>query len=125
MRFSWEAVTSLSPPVTYNLQIAKDLDFTSLVLEKTGLKNSECLISKDDNLNLKKGTDYYWRVKAVDAAHNASDWSTPSSFRFAPKASFPAWAIYTLICLAALIAALLAFRFGRRSALHYYNHYNQ
>jgi len=118
IRFSWQAVSSLSSPVTYNLQISKNLDFTSPLLDKTGLENSERLISKSDNLKFKKGVVYYWRVKAVDAAHNSSDWSPAGSFRFAPKSAFPGWATYTLISIGAVIAVLFAFRLGRKTAFH-------
>ena len=118
IRFSWQAVSSLSPPVTYHLQIAKDLDFTSPLLDKTGLDNSELLVSKDDNLKFKKGVTYYWRVQAVDAARNTSGWSTAGSFVFAPVSAFPSWATYTLISIGAVIVALLAFRLGRKTAFH-------
>jgi hypothetical protein len=118
IHFSWQAVSSLSSPVTYDLQITKDLDFTSPLLDKKNLVVSERLISKDDNLKLKKGIAYYWRVQAIDAAHNTSGWSAIGSFRFAPRSAFPSWAIYTLISIGAAIAALLAFRFGRKSAFH-------
>jgi len=39
--FDWEDVTDDSLPVTYTLQIASDKDFSSLVLEKEGLTESE------------------------------------------------------------------------------------
>jgi hypothetical protein len=116
IRFSWNAVTSLSPPVTYDLQIASSLDFTSTVLVETGLKSSDILISKDSETKLKKGATYYWRVKAVDAAMNSSDWSPAGSFLFTPKSTFPSWAIYMLISIAAVIAILFAYRLGRKTA---------
>ncbi|MGD1118889.1 MAG: hypothetical protein ABR886_05320 [Dehalococcoidales bacterium] len=118
IRFSWQAVISLSPPVTYDLQIAKDLDFTTVILDKTGLTNPDRLIAKTDNLKLKKGVIYYWRIKAIDDARNSSAWSPAGSFRFSPKSSFPSWAIYTLIFIAAVIAVLIAFRLGRKNAFH-------
>ena len=118
IRFSWQAVGSLSPPVTYNLQIAANLDFTSNLLDETGLTGSEYLVSPEDDLKLERNTDYYWRVKAVDNAHNESDWSTAGSFYFISASGFPEWAKYTLISLGALIAVLLAFRAGRRTAYH-------
>ena len=118
IHFSWQAVSSLSPPVTYNLQIAKDLDFTSPLLDKTGLVNPEQLVSKDDHVKFKKGVIYYWRVKAIDAAHNKSDWSPTGSFRFMPVSAFPSWATYTLISIGAILAVLIAFRFGRKTAFH-------
>jgi hypothetical protein len=118
IRFGWQEVTSLSLPITYRLEISDELGFTPPLLEKTGLKTAEVLVTADDNIKLKKGTVYYWRVQAVDADKNASDWSATGSFRFMPKSVFPVWAIFTLIGIAALIAALLTYRLGRRSVLH-------
>lgn len=120
IRFSWQAVTSLSPPVTYDFQISQNLDFTTPILDEAGLGNSELLVTKENNLKLKKGVVYYWRVKAVDAAHNSSDWSPTGSFRFAPKSAFPGWAIYTMISIGAVIAVLFAFRLGRKTAYPQY-----
>jgi hypothetical protein len=118
IRFSWQGVVSLSTPVTYDLQISKNLDFSSPLLDKTDLENPGSLITKDDNLKLKKGVTYYWRVKAIDAASNTSGWSPAGSFRFAPKSAFPGWATYTLISIGVVIAILFAFRLGRKTAFH-------
>ena len=117
IRFSWQAVSSLSPPITFVLQIATDLDFTSPMLDRTNLTNNDYLVSKDDNLKFKKGIAYYWRVKAIDAAHNESDWSVAGSF-YVPSAGFPSWGTYSLISLGTIIIALLAFRLGRQTAFH-------
>lgn len=118
IRFSWEPVSSLSPPVTYTLQIAGNLDFTSPLLDKTGLTNSEHLVSREEDLKFKTHMSYYWRVKAVDNARNESDWSAAGSFYLVSISSFPGWATYTLIGVGAAIAVLLAFRAGRRTAYH-------
>ena len=114
--FNWQAVTSLSPPVTYNLQVATDLNFTSLVFEKTELTDSEYLMTEEDGPELEKEITYYWRIKAVDSANNESDWSAPGSFNTGSSFSFPAWAIYTLIGIVVIIVGFLAFRVGRRTA---------
>jgi hypothetical protein len=114
--FKWQAVTNLSPPISYNLQVATDPDFTSIFFEIEGLTDSEYLITEEDEPELKKEQVYYWRVKAIDSASNESDWSAPSSFSVASSFSFPGWAIYTLIGIGVIIIAFLAFRAGRRTA---------
>jgi hypothetical protein len=117
IRFNWQSVSSLSPPVTYNLELASDLGFTSILLDKTGLTVPDYLVSKEHKLKLKNNVIYYWRVKAVDNARNASEWSETGSFTFSGP-GFPVWAIYILIFLAAAIAVLIAFRWGRKTAYH-------
>jgi hypothetical protein len=117
IRFSWQAASSLSPPVTYILQIDANPGFITPILNLSGLSASEYLITEENNLQLENKT-YYWRVKAVDNALNAGDWSTIGSFNFLPPSGFPGWATYTLVTIAVIIAILLAFRTGRRTAYH-------
>jgi hypothetical protein len=118
IHFSWQSTESLSPPLTYNLQIAANPDFASPLLNKTGLTIAGYLISEADDLKFEMNMTYYWRVKAIDAAHNSSDWSTTGSFYFISTSGFPGWATYTLISVGGLIAIILAFRAGRRTAYH-------
>ena len=71
----WEDVTDPSG-VSYTLQIASDIDFDTIVLEKTGLINSEYPITIEDGLeSTDKENPYYWRVKAIDGAFNESEWT--------------------------------------------------
>jgi hypothetical protein len=118
LRFSWESSASLSPPVTYTLQIAASPDFTVPLLNKTDLSATESLITEEEGLQLESDTAYYWRVKAIDNARNSGDWSAVGSFVFTPSGGFPGWATIILIILAFIIAVLLAFRTGRRTAYH-------
>jgi len=118
IHFSWQTNTSVGLPLTYNLQIAANSDFSSLILSKTGLTVPEYLASEEDNLNFEKNMTYYWRVKAIDTNHISSDWSITDSFYFISTAGFPGWATYLLISIGGLIAIALAFRAGRRSAYH-------
>jgi hypothetical protein len=118
VHFSWESTTSLSPPLTYQLQIAANPDFASLILNKTELTSSDYIVSEDSNLNLKNDTTYYWRVKATDKSLNSSDWSATGSFNFIAPSGFPVWAICVLAIFGGLIALLVAFRAGRRTAYH-------
>ncbi|HEY83433.1 MAG TPA: hypothetical protein G4O01_09160 [Dehalococcoidia bacterium] len=115
--FDWEDVSSLSPPVTYHLQVASDRGFTDMVLEKKGLTDSEYALSKEEKLAaVKKEFPYYWRVRAIDDALNEGEWSAPGSFYVG--FTLPSWAIYTLIGFGAIIIGFLAFLLGRRTAYY-------
>jgi len=115
--FNWQSVTSLSPPVTYTLQVSTDLNFTSTMLEKKGLADSEYTMTEDEELlDVRPEAPYYWRVKAIDSAGNESEWSAPWSFYTGSSFTFPGWAIYTLIGIGVIIVGFLAFRVGRRTA---------
>lgn len=114
-RFAWQAVSSLSPPVLYTLQVAAKDDFKSPAVEKTGLAATEYTLPEDNPL-ARGGTLYYWRVRATDAAGNASDWSKPASFTPGSSFRFPAWAIYSLIGVAAAAAIFLAYYLGKSHA---------
>ena len=76
----WQEVTDRSG-VTYTLQIATDATFSSLILQKQGLTTPAYTLIEEETLkSVSKKTPYYWRVKAIDAASNESEWSTPSTF---------------------------------------------
>ena len=117
--FDWEDVTSLSPPVTYRLQVASDKNFSSIVLEKDGLAGSEYTITEEEKLAaVKKEVPYYWRVKAVDGAANESEWAAPWSFYVGLAFALPGWAMYLLIGIGALLVGFVAFLVGRRTAYY-------
>ncbi|MFQ6121666.1 MAG: hypothetical protein ACE5LA_01210 [Dehalococcoidales bacterium] len=117
--FDWEDVTSLSPPITYHLQVASDENFDSIVLEKQGLAESEYTLTKEEKLAaVKKEVPYYWRVKAIDDAANESEWSTPWSFYVGFSFALPGWAAYILIGLGVLLVGFVAFLVGRRTAYY-------
>ena len=118
IHFSWESAAGLSPPITYTLQIATTPDFTSPLVDNTGLSATEYLITQEEELPLEKDVTYFWRVRAVDNARNAGDWSAVGSFIFTSSGGFPGWATAILIVLGFIIAVLLAFRTGRRTAYH-------
>ncbi len=114
---NWQDVASLSPPINYTLQIASDLNFTTAVLEKTALSDSEYFLSEEEELELfTKDEPYYWRVKAIDSAYNESEWATPASFTIIAPFKWPGWATYVLIGIGVIIIVYLAFRYGRRTA---------
>jgi hypothetical protein len=117
--FDWETVTKdvndadePSTPVTYDLQIASDADFSNIVLEKTELTTSGYTLLKGERLeSTAKEAPYYWRVRAVDAASNASDWTSSRTF----YVSGSDWGLYCLIGVGVLLIFFLGFWAGRRS----------
>jgi hypothetical protein len=70
----WSDVTDASG-VTYELQVDNDADFSSP--GEGSLSASEYTLTAEQALP--SGT-YYWRVRAVDGAGNASTWTTAWSF---------------------------------------------
>ncbi len=63
--------------VTYDLSIAKDAEFTSTVLMKTGLTASTYELTPVEAFAI---GSYYWRVRAVDGAGKVGSWSESWSF---------------------------------------------
>jgi predicted secreted protein len=116
--FDWEDVTDDSNPVTYTLQIATDANFTSLLLEKTGLTTSGYTLTEAEKLeSTGKEAPYYWHVRAVDAASNASVWTGAGEFYVGFAFGFPelkGWVLYALIGAGALLLFFLGFWVGRR-----------
>ncbi|MFC1955677.1 IPT/TIG domain-containing protein [Chloroflexota bacterium] len=116
-QFDWEDVTSLSPPITYSLQVAADEDFSSILLQKKGLSDSEYTLTEDEQLPaVKKEASYYWRVKAVDSAGNESEWSTPRPFYVGFVFELSGWVLYTFMTIGGLILLLIGFLLGKRTA---------
>ncbi len=121
VHFDWGDVTDLSG-VTYTLNIAKDEDFTSLVLERGGLTESEYTITAEEKLaSTKKDAPYYWRVKAIDGASNESEWSGAGTF-YVGGFSFPSWIIHLLWGLGAMGAGLGGYHMGKRRAYNFENY---
>jgi hypothetical protein len=116
--FDWEDVKDDSMPVTYTLQIASDANFTTILLEKTGLTTSEYTLTEAEKLeSTKKEAPYYWRLRAVDAASNASGWTTPGTFYVGFAFGFPelkGWVLYGLIGAGVLLVFFLGLWVGRR-----------
>ena len=113
----WPAAQDLSQPVTYGLQISRNMEFTALLVDEKNLTSPSYSIMDDNKRIFTKNFTYYWRVKAVDAAGNASGWSAAGSFNIAPN-GFPAWAIWTLAGLAVVILGLFILRLRKRMAYH-------
>jgi hypothetical protein len=68
--FRWAAVTELSLPVTYTLQVANNSNFSSLEVNVSSLiDNTYTPISE------LAGGYHYWHVRAIDNAGNIGGWS--------------------------------------------------
>ena len=116
--FDWQDISTLNPPVTYDLQIGTDPGFSSLILERIGLTSSEYVLTGEDQLpNAPLDTPYYWRIKAIDNAKNEGEWSVPWSFYYQSGFTFPSWATYTLIGIAVVLVGYLAYWLGRRGII--------
>jgi hypothetical protein len=117
--FEWENVTKdvndddeLSLPVTYDIQIATDDEFSNVVLERTGLTTSGYALLEEEALeSTKKEAPYNWRVRAVDAASNVGDWTNPRTF----YVSGSDWGLYALIGGGVLVIFFLGFWAGRKT----------
>jgi hypothetical protein len=114
VRLAWQPVDSPTPPVIYGLQVAADDSFRSALLDKSSLATPEYVPDKAE-LKLREDTVYYWRVRATDGVGNVGDWSPAASFTSGSSFHFPAWAIYALIGLVAVIGIVLAYVLGRRT----------
>ncbi|MFC1933090.1 IPT/TIG domain-containing protein [Chloroflexota bacterium] len=114
-------VTDASPPITYTLQIATSEDFSedSIVLEKTGLTESECTLDKEERLeSVDEESPYYWHVKAVDGAANEGPWTGTGRFYVGFSFGLSQTVIYILIGIGALLLGIFGFWLGRKTAYY-------
>ncbi len=111
LTFDWEGVYDVSQPLLYTLQVAHTTDFLHPVLDESGLIASQCTLGNGETLlPNRRGTYYYWRVRAVDGASNVGEWSAPAAFRVKPVDILPAWARYVLIVIQVGITLVFAYR---------------
>ena len=118
--FDWGDVTDLSLPVTYELQVATDASFTSasILVDKEGLTDSYYTLTEEEALvSTDEDEPYYWRVRAVDAASNASGWTGIASFYVGLPFEFAGWVVYILIVVIAAIFLFLGLWLGKRGVL--------
>ncbi|MBW4360054.1 DUF4962 domain-containing protein [Flavobacterium taihuense] len=72
--FQWEvSADSNGDPIIYQIQVAKDKDFTHIVMTAESSATYQ-------NFTLEKATAYYWRVKSTDNEKLSSTYSTIYSF---------------------------------------------
>jgi len=113
-RFDWGDVTDPSG-ISYTLQVASDIDFNTLAVDKEGIPFSEYTLTGDEKLAPAGQRAYYWRVKAVDGASNEGEWSSVGLFYVGfSRTAMSGGVWYILYGLIALILAGLVFWFYRR-----------
>jgi len=118
--FEWEAVEDVSPasnPVTYDLQVSIDDTFSeaSLVVNQTGLAEATYTLLDEEELeSTDEEAPYYWRVRAVDAASNASAWSSPSTFTIGFSFEFTGWVVWVTMVVVAIAFFFIGLWIGRR-----------
>jgi hypothetical protein len=120
--FDWEDVTDNSSPVTYDLQVASAADFagSSLILDKKDITKSDYTLTDDEELKLAGQADrLFWRIKAVDAAQNESEWTGVGDFSISQPFKFAGWPLYLAIGIGAVLVFLFGFWIGRRTAFYY------
>jgi hypothetical protein len=109
--FDWTDVTDPSG-VTYQLQVAVDVDFTNLVIVKQGITLSEYTVTKAEKLQNTSGdSPYYWRVRAVDGAGNAGNWTSPGAFHVG---LIRGWLLYVILGISGLVILLIGIFIGVR-----------
>jgi hypothetical protein len=125
--FDWEDVTTdtdgvveKSLPITYQLQVATDENFTDIILNIKDIETSEYTLTEEEALEStsEEIPAYYWRVRAVDAASNASEWTGAGTFKVGFSFSFPGlsgWGLYVLIGVGAVVLFFIGLWVGRRS----------
>lgn len=117
--FEWEEVEDAeeSDPVTYDLQVATSSTFStsSIVIDETGLEEGEYTIPEEEELE-SRGEDepYYWRVRAVDAASNASAWSEEGTFTVGWSFEFTGWVVWVTMVVVAAAFFFFGLWIGRR-----------
>jgi hypothetical protein len=116
--FDWTEVSDASMPITYELQVSTNSQFTAdaILVNKIEVPTSTYTLTEDEALE-STGEDapYYWRARAKDAAYNHSDWSSGTPFTVGGGFHMPGWLTYTLIALGAVFIFFLGLWLGRRS----------
>jgi hypothetical protein len=100
--FEWSAVNDPSG-VSYDLQVSSQSDFATTFVSKDDLAESKYTLTEDEALSRAK---YYWRVKAVDGASNASDWTQSIEFK---AGLMPLWVFIIIIVVGVAFIVRLFF----------------
>jgi hypothetical protein len=115
--FDWTDVSDTSLPVTYELQVSTNSQFTpeSIMVNKIELTASTYTLTDEDELeSTSEDAPYYWRVRAKDAAFNQSAWSSGVRFTVGGGFHWPGWLTYTLIAIGAVFVFFVGLWLGRR-----------
>ena len=103
--FDWSDVNA-EGKLSYTLQITRGDDFSSQVLLKGNLVDSEYALSRND---ISTKDMYSWRVKAVDDVGNESQWSEVQEFDLIPMSNQALILTLTIpiLFIAAIVAAVM------------------
>ena len=117
--FSWNAVDDPSG-VIYEIQISQDATFDpeTLTFDPVRLTGTTVTLPEDLKLPSSGKTPYLWRVRAIDGAGNASEWSTVNTFSIG--FIWPSWLIHIWYSMGILVALGFGIWFGRRMAYQSY-----
>jgi hypothetical protein len=116
--FDWTDVSDPSLPISYELQVATNSQFTpdSILVNKIGLTTSSYTLDNQEKLeSTSEDAPYYWRVRAKDAASNQSPWTSGTRFTVGGGFSMPGWLMYTLIAIGVVLVFFLGLWLGRRA----------
>lgn len=73
----WTNSTDNLSPITYEVEVASDAGFGTIVKSASGLASSQWTVT---GAPLTEGATYWWHARAVDAATNTGLWSDGTSF---------------------------------------------
>jgi predicted phage tail protein len=85
--------------------VAEDIAFNNVILQYSDLAVSEYKTTESEAL---PQGDYYWRIRAIDGAGNASDWS--SAVQFTAGFMSTSTLIIILVVLIVVLVILLRIR---------------
>jgi hypothetical protein len=116
--FDWADVDDPSKPVTYELQVASDATYTTILVDKKGLTTSGYTLDDVEKLkSTKKEAPYYWHVRAVDAASNAGNWTGNGTFYVGfSLPEITGALLYVVLGVVALVFFFIGLMLGRRSS---------
>jgi hypothetical protein len=76
--FKWNSVTNRNGGITYDIQVASEPNFNAPIFQHTGLSLPEYKSTEKETL---PNGEYYYRIRAIDAAGNTSDWTEAVRFK--------------------------------------------
>jgi len=99
IEFKWSVVEDPSG-VTYSFEMSRISDFSGSVVRKEGLAQPEYTMQSGEK---PQAGDYFWRVKAVDLAGNAGDWSQSQFISFTGIDFWPIIGVIAALVVVGLI----------------------
>lgn len=120
--FEWQAVSDITQPVTYELQIANSLNFATgtVILEIKDIEVPLYELSELQAANLVPQEEpYFYRIRAIDGAANAGTWTAPVTFYVPAASGFPSWGWYTIAGIGGVLLFGIGYLVGRRTAFYY------